>query len=129
MAYVSKDKKAAIDAAIKTVLAAHPWARIRYSLAVRNHSTVILTVRAGNVFGRVQGCYGINPYWIHRDAPAFGDGSAVFTEREHKLICALVDALNTGNYDRSDIMSDYHDVGHYVDLSVGTWDKPYILRP
>jgi hypothetical protein len=33
--------------------------------------------------------------------------------------------MNTGNWNRSDIMTDYFDVGHYIDLTFGTWDKPF----
>src|SRR5690606_40972107 len=41
----------------------------------------------------------------------------------------IVAALNTGNWDRSDIQTDYFDVGHYVDLRIGTWDKPFVYKP
>lgn len=36
----------------------------------------------------------------------------------------IIAALNSENYDNSDIMSDYHDVGYYVDLNFGRYDKP-----
>jgi hypothetical protein len=28
-------------------------------------------------------------------------------------------------YDNTDIMTDYFDVSHYIDISIGKWDKPY----
>jgi hypothetical protein len=31
----------------------------------------------------------------------------------------------TGNHDRSDIQSDYFDVGWYVDVNIGSWNRPY----
>jgi hypothetical protein len=37
-----------------------------------------------------------------------------------------VRALNCDNYDNSDSMTDYFDVGHYVDLNIGKWDKPFV---
>lgn len=33
--------------------------------------------------------------------------------------------LNEGNYDRSDLMIDYHNVGFYVDMTIGSWDKGF----
>jgi hypothetical protein len=36
--------------------------------------------------------------------------------------------MMVGNHNRSDIMSDYHDVGWYVDINIGQWNKPYILE-
>jgi hypothetical protein len=37
-------------------------------------------------------------------------------------------AMNDGNHDRSDIQTDYFDVGWYVDVNIGRWNKPYILE-
>lgn len=34
---------------------------------------------------------------------------------------------NKNNYDNSDIMTDYFDVGYYFDLHIGKWDKPFVL--
>lgn len=31
-------------------------------------------------------------------------------------------------YDNSDTMTDYVDVPYYYDLSIGTWEKPYICK-
>lgn len=33
--------------------------------------------------------------------------------------------INDGNYDNSDIMTDYFDVGFYVNMAMGNWNKPY----
>jgi hypothetical protein len=30
-----------------------------------------------------------------------------------------------GNHDRSDSMTDYFDVGWYISINVGKWNKPY----
>ena len=43
------------------------------------------------------------------------------------ILKQIWDIMNVGNYDRSDIMSDYFDVGFYVSLNIGRWDVPYIL--
>jgi hypothetical protein len=36
--------------------------------------------------------------------------------------------MNDGNYDNSDIQSDYFSVGWYIDVNVGKWDKPYTVE-
>jgi len=37
------------------------------------------------------------------------------------------DIMNEGNHDNSDSMTDYFDVGWYIDIDVGQWNKPYQL--
>ncbi len=39
----------------------------------------------------------------------------------------LLKAANAGNHDNSDIMTDYFDVGWYLHINIGKWDKPYEL--
>jgi hypothetical protein len=36
--------------------------------------------------------------------------------------------MNGGNHDNSDVQTDYFDVGWYVDVNIGSWDKPYTLE-
>jgi hypothetical protein len=45
-----------------------------------------------------------------------------------ETIKAILDALNTGNHDRSDSMTDYFDVGWYVDLNIGRWDRAFEVK-
>jgi len=33
--------------------------------------------------------------------------------------------MDIGNHDRSDIQSDYFDVGWYKSVNIGKWNKPY----
>lgn len=124
MAYVSKEKKAKIAAALKKVV---DKKLMGYTLAVRHHSAIVMTITRVNKewlesimnpepFGIIEerGDGAINHY--HLDKKFNEDGVKVFRE--------ILAALNTDNYDRSDSMTDYFDVGHYVDLRVGKWNKP-----
>jgi hypothetical protein len=43
------------------------------------------------------------------------------------ILDAMLEIINYGNHDNSDIMTDYFDVGWYVTLESGTWEKPYVL--
>jgi hypothetical protein len=36
--------------------------------------------------------------------------------------------MNQGNWNRSDVQTDYFDVGWYCDINVGSWNKPYVLE-
>lgn len=113
MAYFSKEMKAAIAPKIASLLKEYG---MKGSLAIENYSTVVLNLRSGPIdFGREY--TQVNVYHVDR----FYSGKA------KEFLLKAVEILNTGNYDNSDIMSDYHDVGHYISINVGRWDKPYVV--
>jgi hypothetical protein len=124
MAYMSQEKKATIAPAIKTILKKY---NVKASLAVRNHSTLVLNVKQGpidfvNDFGNSEDAkkFGIqvNPYWYQEH----------FVGESREFLTEVITAMNDGNHDRSDIQSDYFDVGWYVDVNIGQWNKPYALE-
>jgi hypothetical protein len=130
-------KKAKIAEALKRVVP-EGW---KYHLSVKNHSGIQFTLaaapvdlighiqaaraktaRPGDPFGRVgledgRGYVDVNQYFLERQ----------FEEPLLTVFKRIVDALNTGNHDRSRVQSDYFDVGHYVDISIGRWDKPFVI--
>ena len=59
----------------------------------------------------------VNPYHFENHY----DGIALEFMRE------VFAAMNEGNHDNSDIQSDYFNVGWYVAVNVGYWNKDYIL--
>ena len=124
MAYMSQEKKAKIAPAVKAILKKY---NVKASLAVRNHMTLVLNVKQGpidfiNDFGNSEDAakFGIqvNPYWYHEH----------FTGESKKFLTEVITAMNDGNHDRSDIQTDYFDVGWYVDVNIGQWNKPYALE-
>jgi hypothetical protein len=60
----------------------------------------------------------VNPYWYHDH----------FDGKARKFLDEALRVLNTGNHDNSDSQTDYFDVGWYVDVKVGKWNKPYIVE-
>jgi len=135
MAYVSQELKSKLSPAIKAVCKKYG---IRASIAVRSHMTLCLNVKSGAIdfignsnrvcgadFYQVArgfksnttGYDQINPYHFqnHYD----GDARAFLTE--------VLAVMNDGNWDKSDIQSDYFNVGWYVDVNIGTWNKPYTV--
>lgn len=56
-----------------------------------------------------------NPYYLEDS----------FSGKALEFMQKAKDIMNQGNHDRSDIMTDYFDVGWYVDLHIGRWNKPF----
>jgi hypothetical protein len=125
MAFMNQERKKRIADDLKKVIPAD-W---KYSLKVRDHSTICLTIRqapvdliqeaknAGASVEKGQMYYRFNPYhWDKLDWPA----------KLHKVLQGIFDALYKGNHDNSDPMTDYFDVGWYVDVSIGEWDNPFL---
>jgi len=133
MAYMSQQKKAEIAPQIREILSRY---RVKASLAVRNHSTLVLNIRSGdidfigNYQDRRQGWDSqhrqenqtplrylqVNPYWYQEH----------FTGGALDFLTEVFTAMNRGNYDRSDAQSDYFCVGWYVDVNIGQWNRPYL---
>jgi hypothetical protein len=132
MAYMNQERKAKLAANLKKVMP-KGW---KYSLAVRNSSTIVCTISEApaDILGemnrvakqerptqaaftgpRTEQYASVNEYWLDNQfdtlLPTF------------KAIC---EALNDGNHDGSDPQSDYFDVGWYVDIGVGRWNRPFV---
>lgn len=130
MAYVSQELKAKIAPKIKAICKKYG---VKASLAVRHHSTLVLNVKAGKVdfitdfnennhnsprFEPAVGSIQVNPYH-YKDH--FGGESYHFLKE-------VIPAMNDGNWDKSDIQTDYFNVGWYIDVNIGKWNKPYTLE-
>lgn len=130
MAYVDQSKKRLIKEAINKCIPAG-W---KFTLRVVNHSTIKMTIRSAPTdllaeMNKVRdGLFRgernfIIPYTTygtintHYPEQFFGESLAA--------IRAIILALNTGNYNRSDVNTDYFDVGHHIDISVGEDGKPF----
>lgn len=116
MAYMNQEKKKALAPAIKAAMKKYG---MKGSIAVRHHSTLVINIKSGaldfsdHFDGRdyIQ----VNPY--HLDSNYSGDLHAFLTE--------LLDAGMEGNHDHSDSMTDYFNVGWYLDINIGQWNKSY----
>jgi hypothetical protein len=137
MAYMNQERKAKITKMLKPILAKY---KVKGSLSVRNHSTIVLTLKSGaidfignsnrvcgNDFYQVQrgfkpttsGYDQVNPYWFqdHYD----GDAKAFLSE--------AFNALKSADwYDESNAMIDYFNIAYYVDVNIGKWNSPYIVQ-
>jgi len=50
-----------------------------------------------------------------------------FTGMSKAFLSEVIPALNSGNHDNSDPMTDYFDVGWYISVNVGDFKRPYNL--
>jgi hypothetical protein len=132
MAYVSQELKAALAPELRAICKKY---KVKASVAVRHHSTLVLNISQGeidfignsNKVSEARACgrewrvaeksIDVNPYWYQEHF----DGVAL------EFLQEIFAVMNKGNHDRSDIQTDYFDVGWYVDVNVGRWDKPYAL--
>ena len=140
MAYVSQELKAKLAPSIRAVCKKHG---IKASVAVRNHSTLVLNIKQGSIdfvenfietdkaksyckymdedqisYLRKNQSLDVNPYH-YRDH---------FSGRARKFLIEVMTIMNDGNWDKSDIQTDYFNVGWYVDVNIGRWNKPYALE-
>lgn len=128
MAHVSQELKSKLAPKIKAICKRHG---VRATLAVRNHSTLVLNVKAGRIDFIKD--YGNTPD-TRRNAEKFGIQVNPYWYKEHFTGAALdflmevIPAMNKGNHDNSDIQTDYFDVGWYVDVNIGKWNKPYTVE-
>lgn len=136
MAFVSQQRKQELAPAIKAVLKKYG---IKGTLAVRNHMTLALNIKSGPIdfiknynetvsqlpryandplgFRKAVDYIDVNQYWYHEH----------FTGKAKAFLSEVLVAMNKGNHDNSDIQTDYFDVGWYVDVNIGQWNKPYIV--
>ena len=133
MAYMSQERKAQIAPVVKAICQKYG---IKARLSVHNHSTLVLNVTQGDIdfiknFNDVCGkndtykvrqpvtdnYLSVNPYHY----------CSHFSGHALKFLSEVHTAMMQGNHDRSDIQSDYFDVGWYVDINIGRWDRPYAL--
>ena len=120
MAYVSQTMKAELAPAIKAICKKYG---IKGSLAVRHHSTLVLNIKSGKIdFAKDSTSdnfnYQVNTY--HTDSHYTGKAKKFFAE----VIAAM---KGPKFFDNSDAMTDYFHVSHYIDINLGSWNKPYIV--
>lgn len=125
MAYISKEEKNAKAVQLRALAKQYG---LKATVARKHCSTIELNIQGGKIdfcgalkevdYNYSTGYIQVNPYWINDQ---FNDGVA------KEFLNKALEILNEGNYDNSDIMSDYHDKGFYVQINIGQWNKAYAL--
>lgn len=133
MAYMNQERKKVLAVELKKAMAGYG---LKYTLRVHHDSTIIMNITEGpfDFFknandilmpklseaqlmrrGPVEKSMQVNVYWIDEH----------FSGACKDVLLSAKAALMTGNHDRSDVQSDYFNVGWYVSINIGAWDKPY----
>lgn len=126
MAYFNQERKAQMMPALKELCAAYG---VKASFGVKNHSTfacVITSSRINFVQDYISDnqdknvtTINVNEHYIHNS----------FTGEAKEFLLKLKGIMMEGNWNNSDPMTDYFDVGWYIDISIGKWDRPYKYDP
>jgi hypothetical protein len=138
MAYFNQERKKERTPAIKAILKKYG---VKGSLAVRNHSTFVLNIKSGSIdfvenfivtdanvmhgrkmsqeqidYIRKNQSLDVNPCWYQEHY------SGVAKDFLKEIFSAM---YGSDYFDESDAQTDYFHCSHYVDVNVGSWNKPY----
>jgi hypothetical protein len=141
MAYMSQERKQQRAPIIKAILKKYG---IKGSLSVRNHSTLVLSLKSGSIdfienyiqtdakvihggkmsqdqidYIRNNRSLDVNPYWYQEH----------YSGVAKDFLKEVLDAMYGSDYfDESDAQVDYFHCSHYVDVNIGSWKQPYTVE-
>ena len=130
MAYMNQEKKAKIREQLKKVVP-KTW---KYTLAVDNYSTIVMTIKSAPVdlIEEMNRCITQHTNNSGYRYTSYADVNPYHADKQFdkslKIIQKILDALNTDNFNESDSQTDYFHVGHYVDLNIGRYNKPFVIK-
>ncbi len=135
MAYVDKETKARVVAALKKAFGTEPKKRgFYYTVSVNNHSTLVVTISKGTIDFLGNAVENATPGSAFAEYPERTYLSVnehvierMFTGKACSTLIKIRECMNLGNHNNSDIMTDYFDVGWYLSINIGKFDKPYIV--
>ncbi len=120
MAYISTEKVKEIRTQLKKV-----FPNLKFSIRKLHYSKVKIIIKSGNIdfitdynATNQRKYLSINEYSIDK----FTGVSKDALKKVYKI------AKFQGWYDNSDSMSDYFDTAYFIDVQIGDWEKPYILK-
>lgn len=136
---MSQETKKSLAPKISAVLKKYG---LKGTLSVEHYSTLVLTISSGEInfiwnYNAVANACNegktVNDYNYRRECT---DGTidvnvyhmnSAFDGVALKCLEELRAIMYIGNHDNSDAMTDYFDVGWYVTIQIGRWNKPYIF--
>ena len=141
MAYVSQELKSKLSPTIKAICKKY---KVKASIAVRHHSTLVLNVKSGKIdfienyiktdadkvvankmspdtiaHIRKNQSLDVNTYWAHEH----------YSGKARQFLTEMISAMKGPEFfDHTDVQTDYFHCSHYIDINIGKWDKPYIVE-
>lgn len=127
MAYINQEQKAKIKKAIQGFIP-KDW---KFSLSIKDNMKIVCWIKSApfDIESIITPEYfvynGSNVDYLNINVHQPLE-SRFLECQERDILKKIIEALNIDNYDNSDIQSDYFDVGHYVGLTLGKYDKPFV---
>lgn len=128
MAYVSQELKKELTPWIKAVLDKYS---MKGSISVEHYSTLVCTLKEWPINF-------INYLADTESNRRYASNSDINVNQYHvqsqfvwiakDFLMELRDAMMKWNHDNSDLMTDYYDIGWYINISIWRYDKDYIVR-
>ena len=130
MAYMDQELKKSISNDVVKVLKKY---NVKGTLSIQHNTSIVLKIIKGEIdfisnyidnvgmeHESVDYVYRnrylqLHPYQYYR----------MFSGKAKEFLDEVYSALNKGNHDRSDSSEDYSDVGWFVFVQIGKFDKPY----
>lgn len=127
MAYIKKEEISAIRNELKKRFG---HTGLKFGVKNRHHSSVHVTIKAGpidfsDIYRDGDEYAQVNIYHLQN----YGQHTPFFEELE-KIIKTAPSLIEGGRewFDKSDMMTDYFHTAFYIDLDVGSYDKPYVYN-
>jgi hypothetical protein len=137
MAYVSQEMKAKIAPVVKKICAKYG---VKATLAVRNHSSLVLNIKASKIdfIANSNRVCGNDHYHASNGFKPNTSGYCdvnVYHYKSHydgealKFLKEIIPALQGPDYyDETDLMTDYFSCSHYYYINIGRWDRPVVVE-
>jgi hypothetical protein len=109
MAYITKEKSKKVKAELKKA-----FPKIKFSVTIDNCTTLNINIMEAPFKFTDKDYEQLNPYYLNR-------------YQNSEALEQIKSIANQGNYDNSDIQTDYFEVGFYLHMNIGKWDKPFKL--
>tara|TARA_Y100000593_G_C4151002_1_gene257042 strand:- start:103 stop:525 length:423 start_codon:yes stop_codon:yes gene_type:complete len=138
MAYISQQEKKELAPGIKKVLKQYG---LKGTIAINNYSSLVVNIKSGSLdlLGAAQKVNDILADRFNRPRTEIGtylQANAYRDPQDYDRIdktigqfySDLIKAMKGDKwYNRSDMMTDYHEIAYYLDINIGRWNKPYLL--
>jgi hypothetical protein len=133
MAYMNQDRKAKLAANVKPILKKYgikgtlSTDRSSIALNIKSASIDFITNYNETVLAQPGGFRNGSPAEKYMSVNRYRFQEQ-FSGKAKKFLTEVMKALNEGNHDRSDSQTDYFDVGWYVSVNIGKWNKPFVVE-
>mgnify|MGYP003970312903 CR=1 FL=1 len=142
MAYMTQVEKKRIKIEIdKNLEEAGMTGRVKYTLGVRHGSVLVVNIKSSDIdlIANANAREGVKAINQGTEYDAFNLATRTylqvnefwyqdhFTGAAKRMLAAIIDGANDGNHNNSDIQSDYFDVGWYLNVNIGQYDKPFVV--